>query len=66
MSCYLFLGVEDLALHVPGFLQFFSLEVRIIQSVWEFDVTDVQLRLCCDNIDLVDTSQRTSVQLVWT
>merc|ERR1719483_2003557 len=62
----LFLGVEDVSLSMFWLLQLLSLEVFIIDTIWDLDTFDVQLCLCGNDILLVDPSQRTAIWVVGT
>merc|ERR1719208_313204 len=53
----LLLGVEDLALSVTGLLELLATEVIVVQSLGELDAGDVDLCLCSDDVDLVNTAE---------
>ena len=63
---YLFLGVKNLSLCVTGLLQLFAVEIFVIQALWQFYTTDIQLCFCGDSVDLVDSSKRATIQMEWT
>ena len=63
---HLFLCVENVTLGMLRLLQLLSLEVFVIDTIWDLHTLDVQLGLCGNDILLVDPSQRTAIQVVGT
>ena len=63
---YGLLRVKNFALHVLRLVQFLALEVFVVDPLRQLHSTHVQLRLCGDHIDLVDTAQWAAIQMVGT
>jgi len=61
----LLLLVKDLSIGRLSPLLPLSLEVLIVDSVWDRDTADVNLCLGSDHIPLLDASQRTTVEHKW-
>ena len=66
LATNLFLVVKDLSFCMLGLLEDFPLEVTVSQSLRDVHSTDIQLGLGGNNIDLVDTPQWASIDMVGT
>lgn len=62
----LFLVVEDLSFCMLGLLEYFPFEVIVSQPLRDVHSTDIQLGLGGNDVDLIDTSQWASINMVWT
>lgn len=62
----LFLVVEDLSFCMLGLLEDFPFEVIVSQPLRDVHSTDIQLGLGGNDVDLIDTSQWASINMVWT
>lgn len=63
---YLFLLLENLALGWLALLGLDAVEELVVQVLWHLHLADVNFGRRGDHVDLVDASERATVELEWT
>ena len=61
---YLFLRLEDVSFSMFWFLQLGSPEVSVVHAVGYFNPGNTHFSLCGDDVNLINTAQRATVQVV--